>query len=53
VSNHDIHVHYTMDDDGIWLGCECGWEGQVPGYEFWPTVQQLHALSHDHLLGVT
>ena len=47
---HEVHVHYTTDDDGIHLGCECGWDGQVLGNEFWPTPTQLIDLETAHLL---
>lgn len=49
VGPHEIVLVYTTDDDGIWLECRgCGWRGQVPGGEFFPTVEQVTALANGH-----
>lgn len=48
IPGHEITVSYTTDDDGLWACCECGWRGQVPGYEFWPTPEMLVVLADGH-----
>jgi hypothetical protein len=49
VGPHEIVLAYTTDDDGIWLECrDCKWRGQVPGNEFWPTVEQVMTLARGH-----
>jgi hypothetical protein len=42
---HNVTVHYTIFDDGIWLRCSCGWEF-CAGFE--PPIEDLVLFADNH-----
>lgn len=47
--DHDVRVEYSINDDGIWLACSCGWERKAG---FRPAPMSLVLISSGHLAEV-
>lgn len=49
-TGHESGVEYTNSDDGIWLGCSCGWQ---LGLGFSPSAEKIVFRWREHLDGLT
>lgn len=46
MSEHNVILTYTINDDGVWLECSCGWSHNLGQH---PTVEAAVDAEEDHL----